>query len=37
MEDRTIACQLLTWRKEKENEVENARTGIRTVKKKSII
>ena len=36
MKDCTIACQLLTWGKKNENEAENTRTGIRTVKKKSI-
>ena len=36
MEDCTIACQLLTWGKENENERENTRAEIRTVKKKSI-
>lgn len=32
----TIACQLLTWGKKNENEAENTRTGIKTVKGKSI-
>lgn len=36
MEDCTIACQLLTWGKENENEAENTGTGIRAVKRKSI-